>query len=85
MCYYDCVESAEDDGVTLEEHMKTHDQASAEDYGVDGCVATWPYYGRKHMTGDGNLQFWRFDENHKTIEMPEEFARLEALHRKEDR
>lgn len=57
------------------EHVRLHGEASAEDYGADGCAATWPYYGRESMSGpDATLPFYLMSGQHLT----NEFERLEG-------
>lgn len=64
-------------------HQRLHDEADPNQYGVNGCAGTWPYYGRDAMaSGRGSLKFfhysaengWQFQED------ANEFVRLEEIH-----
>lgn len=73
----------------LDEHQAHHDSATGEEYGVVGCVGTWPYYGRSAMAGPGaGLQFFTYsppisDEVMSVgfEDLPDEFDRLARLHK----
>jgi hypothetical protein len=80
MCGDDCTYNISN----VAEHKALHDSAGPNDRHPDGCVGTWPYYGRGTMSpgGEHEMYFWRYGDN-KHIDMPEEFERLAALHEKE--
>jgi hypothetical protein len=64
----------------LEEHLHQHNAASADQYGMNGCAGTWPYYGRTSMSGpDAPLPFFS-RVNGKFQNLSDEFNRMEQLH-----
>lgn len=65
-------------------HFKAHANATGEEYGVEGCAATWPYYGRECMADGTPSTLKFFHANKSGMEpIPGEFERLAAIALKE--
>lgn len=63
-------------------HMALHETAP-DDYGIDGCAGSWPYYGSRNMAGktEHGLGFFRYEAPEwEFVYLPDEFDRLAALH-----
>jgi hypothetical protein len=66
---------------SFEAHLLQHDTASADQYGVDACAGTWPYYGRTSMSGpDAPLSFFSLIDGRREHPLPDEFDRMKRLH-----
>lgn len=63
-------------------HQQAHKDATGEEYGIEGCVATWPYYGREHMADGTSSSLKFFDAHARGMDpIPGEFERLAEIHR----
>lgn len=57
-------------------HMQAHWNATADQYGANGCAATWPYYGSKNMAGENPSLPFFVDTDKGFKNVPEEFTRM---------